>query len=246
VSHGNPQLENGYIRIAIEIWEAITKYRLPGLERQCLDFILRKTYGWNKKSDIIPLSQFSEATGIKRQNCYRALKSLENKNIIVIKSDYKKRIRYSFNKKYKTWKVSSKVITVIKSDDKVSSKVITKVSSKVINSIDNIKDKDINKKNTKKDFDISICEIYDFYLEIIKPFRKTSHRAKKNIQSLLKNGYNFQTLKDTISNYRITIKNSDPEYRKDPANFFGPRDKYYIDYLPENFKKPPKERWRMQ
>ena len=44
----NPQKENGYIMIANEIMEALAKYRIPGEQRQCLDVILRKTYGYDR------------------------------------------------------------------------------------------------------------------------------------------------------------------------------------------------------
>ena len=45
----NPQKENGYTSIANDIVEALAGIRIPGEARQCLDVILRKTYGWNKK-----------------------------------------------------------------------------------------------------------------------------------------------------------------------------------------------------
>ena len=58
-----PQLENGYIKIATELYDALCGIRIPGEARQVFDVILRKTYGWNKKKDAIALSQFVEATG---------------------------------------------------------------------------------------------------------------------------------------------------------------------------------------
>lgn len=111
----NPQKEDGYTAIANEIMEALARYRIPGEQRQCLDFILRKTYGYNKKSDAISGSQFVGATGIKKQNVQRALRGLIEKNI-VIKKDYQPHPIYRFNKNYNTWKVSSKRSTVIKKD----------------------------------------------------------------------------------------------------------------------------------
>lgn len=111
----NPQKEDGYTAIANEIMEALARYRIPGEQRQCLDFLLRKTYGYNKKSDAISGSQFVGATGIKKQNVQRALRGLIEKNI-VIKKDYQPHPIYRFNKNYNTWKASSKRITVIKKD----------------------------------------------------------------------------------------------------------------------------------
>ena len=124
-----PQLENGFTQIANEIMEALIKYRIPGEQMQCLLFIIRKTYGWNKKEDSIALSQFVEATGINKPCICRAIKGLIDKNLI-IKKDNRAVTRYQFNKKYKTWKSLSKKIMakiVIKKDNlPLSKKIHTK------------------------------------------------------------------------------------------------------------------------
>lgn len=118
--------------------EALSKFRIPGEQRQILDFILRKTYGFNKKEDAISLSQFVKGTGLKKPNIVRSISVLLSKKIItVIKSDNKPAHIYKFNKNYDIWKPLSKKITlskvikgIIKSDNKSLSKVsTTKVDS---------------------------------------------------------------------------------------------------------------------
>ena len=76
----SPQVENGHTRLANEIMEALCRFRIPGVERQVLDAILRKTYGWHKKKDAISLSQFVQMTGISKSHIIHALKSLQEKN----------------------------------------------------------------------------------------------------------------------------------------------------------------------
>jgi len=127
----SPQLENGYVKIANEIMEALAKYRLPGEQRQILDVILRKTYGYCKKEDMISNSQFVKYSGMLKGNVCRAVKGLIDKNI-VIKNDNKNIPSYRFNKNYETWKVLSKkqpvikkATGVIKKDNKELSKVST-------------------------------------------------------------------------------------------------------------------------
>ena len=132
----SPQLENGYVKIANEIMDALIAYRIPGEERQCLDFIIRKTYGYNKKEDIISNSQFVVATGLKKANICRAIRNLISKNI-VIKKDNKNIPSYRFNKNYHSWKVLSKKITVINIDNAVI-KSDNQVLSKMIPTKDNI------------------------------------------------------------------------------------------------------------
>lgn len=111
----NPQLDDGYTKIANEILDALICFRIPGEQRQCLDFIIRKTYGFNKLEDRISNSQFVRATGLKKGNVSRSIKALVDKNI-VIKNDNYNTPSYRFNKKYKSWKVLSKKQPVIKSD----------------------------------------------------------------------------------------------------------------------------------
>jgi isopropylmalate/homocitrate/citramalate synthase len=73
-----------------------------------LMFLLRKTYGWKKKKDWISISQFLDGTGLSdRRYAHRALKSLENKNMVVICRDDKKHPTYGFQKDYERWKLPS-------------------------------------------------------------------------------------------------------------------------------------------
>jgi len=119
----SPQLEDGHISIAMEIWEALTAYRIPGEQMQCLMFILRKTYGWKKKQDSISLSQFMDATGMKKSSVARALKGLLSKKIIrVIKKDNAKVKTYEFIKNFEQWAPAKKKQGVLKKEYRVLKK----------------------------------------------------------------------------------------------------------------------------
>lgn len=117
----SPQLEDGYIKISNELWEALCRFRIPGEERQVIDVIFRKTYGFNKKSDAIPLSQFEAATGLNRGNICRSIRKLEDKRLISVKSDTGKITTYGINKIYSQWLPVSKKTRVnmagVKSDN---------------------------------------------------------------------------------------------------------------------------------
>lgn len=130
----------GYMMVANDIWDAFCKSRFSGEEHQVIDVIMRKTWGFNKQQDHIALSQFVEMTGINKPNLVRAIKKLEDKNvIIVIKNDNRKGNLYSLNKQFTEWKPLSKKIIVIKKDNKPLSKMIhTKDKEQ--------KTKEINKK----------------------------------------------------------------------------------------------------
>lgn len=122
-----PQLENGYLRLANELVEAYTRVRIPGEAMQCLWFIIRKTYGFGKLKDYISISQFSEATGLKRQHAHRGISKLIDMNIVTKKGD-KYITSYCINKDYDTWKVVPKKVTSCpqKGDKSVPKKVNTK------------------------------------------------------------------------------------------------------------------------
>jgi phage replication O-like protein O len=119
-----------YFKVKNDWFDALIKIRLPGTERQCLDFIIRKTYGWQKKEADISNKEFCEATGLLKQNVYNSLKSLKERNLIeVIKNDYKLKPSYSFNKYFKSWDIKKLKIKkkVIKSNYKSNQIQLPKV-----------------------------------------------------------------------------------------------------------------------
>lgn len=145
-----PDLENGYTRIANEIVEALARVNLSAYESRVLWFILRKTYGWGKKTDWLTLSQFASCIGIDRRLVHRGIISLSSKKMIIIDRDDKGNIRYGIQKNFEKWKVSSKKMTVINRDDRVSSKEMNRVSSKEIPTKETITKETITKEKIKK------------------------------------------------------------------------------------------------
>lgn len=97
-----PQIENGYARIANELLMALSRYNLSPYETRVLFFILRKTYGWNKKSDFISVSQIAEGTGLLKPHACRAKNVLIRKNILT-ENDGK----LGPNKDYDEWSVTN-------------------------------------------------------------------------------------------------------------------------------------------
>ncbi|NIO20071.1 MAG: hypothetical protein GTN76_04835 [Candidatus Aenigmarchaeota archaeon] len=103
----NPQVEDGFTRIANEVIEALAKINLTAYETRVLLTIIRKTWGWGKKTDWISGPQFEELTRIDRRNIKRTLKILELRKLIVVHRDDKKTVRYGFQKDYTRWKSPS-------------------------------------------------------------------------------------------------------------------------------------------
>lgn len=58
-------LENGYLRLANQIQDALCIVELSGREFRVLNAIIRLTYGWSKKSDRIANSLIADKTTLK-------------------------------------------------------------------------------------------------------------------------------------------------------------------------------------
>lgn len=138
---GNPQIENGYTKIANELLENLARIRIPGEARQMLDFIFRKTYGYNKKSDGIATSQIMEGTGLGRRGVERSRSILRRMNLI---STDKKvgtyYLTYVFNKHYRTW-VSTDKKGYTRKEVGSTDKNRGKVPPKRVNTKENTKEK---------------------------------------------------------------------------------------------------------
>lgn len=113
MSIDNPQLADGYTPIANSIVDALARTRFSGYERSILDFLLRKTYGWAKKSDLISLSQFVDGTGILKPHVARTIKRLVERKVIT-RNGNDTLVRYELNKHYGEWIPLPKLVTLPK------------------------------------------------------------------------------------------------------------------------------------
>lgn len=111
----SPQTENGFLRIATgntenDIVAALAGSQLSGTEYAIVLTILRKTYGFGKKSDWISLSQFVEITGRSRQAVLGAIGSLESCGIITADRSDRQKTVYCFNKTFHEWSIGNKTV----------------------------------------------------------------------------------------------------------------------------------------
>lgn len=99
----NPQIEQGYTRIANEILEAMAMVKLSPTQYRILFVVWRYTYGFNRKSHNFSLGYFAEATGCDKRSIQRELTRLEEKQIILqeVKNGVGRIIE--FNKNYEAW-----------------------------------------------------------------------------------------------------------------------------------------------
>lgn len=108
-----PQLENGFTQIANELIEQFARIRIPGEAMQVFWVMLRKIYGFHKKSDPIALSQIVAATGLSKIAVCKAVKKLIELNLITKKGN-KIAAEYAINKHFDTWNPLPKKVTLPK------------------------------------------------------------------------------------------------------------------------------------
>ena len=100
----SPQKENGYTPIANEILEHLCMPGINGSEYRILLFVVRKTYGFQKKSDRVSLSQFQLATNMKRNHVVTTIAELVHKRVLL-----KEKSVYMLNKNWEEWLVHKRV-----------------------------------------------------------------------------------------------------------------------------------------
>jgi len=104
----SPQVEDGHIKIANELFEAIMAFPFKQTTLRVLLAVLRKTYGYGKKEDDLSASQIGALLGdMKRQHITTALNELAAMGVIS-----KRPGRYGslvgINKDYSRWISSPK------------------------------------------------------------------------------------------------------------------------------------------
>ncbi|MHC4623379.1 MAG: replication protein [Planctomycetota bacterium] len=102
----NPQAENGHVKIANEIVQQLARVNLPAYEWRVLWAVLRKTWGWRKKADAVPLSQIVQMTGLRQPHVSRAKASLLKKQIL-----FEQAGKVGFQKNYELWTAKGFIYT---------------------------------------------------------------------------------------------------------------------------------------
>lgn len=114
-----PEIDYQFTPIPSEALERLAEQGLAGREFRIIFVLWRKTWGWSKEAEKIPMSQFHKYTGIDRRKCHAILTGLVNKRIIkksVTARGDRKIAMYQFNEIYSEWKMSPPKGTVPKGE----------------------------------------------------------------------------------------------------------------------------------
>ena len=157
-----PQLENGYLRIANELYEEILLYPFTKRELLIVLAVIRKTYGYGKKKDDISLSQFAEMTQLDPAHISRSIKELCRK-MVLLKQQGKHAQTFELNKNYKKWLLLPKEQPIAKRATKGCQKSklpIAKRATTKDNSKDTLKD-----SKAKKFTPPNVYQVIQYFLD---------------------------------------------------------------------------------
>lgn len=101
----NVQLENGYIRIAFDLFNELNFRDFNRMHLNILNFIIRLSYGCKKKFAYISPKSLFRLYGVNKNYIKQSLDYLINNKIIIVQNDK----YYSINKNFDEWTVPYKV-----------------------------------------------------------------------------------------------------------------------------------------
>lgn len=102
----SPQLENGFTRIANELFPALVSRDFSGCELRAIIAVLRLTYGFHKLQAHVSSTALSKVMGVSERYARRVLFSLVNKGVIQVVKPAKgpRAPLIQFVKDYDRWK----------------------------------------------------------------------------------------------------------------------------------------------
>ena len=210
IKMANPQKENGYTAIANEILEKIIASGLNGTEIFIILYILRKTYGYQKKEDIISLSQFMKVIPVTKPSICKALKILQLVKIIKLVKKTKLGNSYLFNKNYNEWQLVKKT------------KLVKKQVIKLVKKIYHTKEK----KYTKETYTTFFEKFWDLY-----PKRNGKKLLKQDAYQWFKKNITDKDLDNLListKNY-ANSKSVKSGYAKDAIHWLRKEWQYWIE-----------------
>ncbi|HCC4463062.1 TPA: replication protein [Citrobacter freundii] len=162
------ELDDGYTRIANELLESIASADLTARQLKLMLAYIRKTYGFNKKSDRIADEQIAQITGLSRQNVNKAKKELISMNCLFLDGS-----KIGVNKEVSAWRFSkclqvsnfvskSETLNVSKLETSEVSKLETHKRHSLKTNKDNINKPPISPKKISPRFDPLSVELPDW------------------------------------------------------------------------------------
>ncbi|EZG32444.1 replication protein [Escherichia coli] len=160
-------IDDGYTRFANELLEAIASADLTARQLKVMLAYVRKTYGFNKKTDRIADEQIAQLTGLSRQNVNKAKKELISMNCLFMDGN-----KIGVNREVSAWQFS-KCLQVSNFVSKLETKNVSKLETLNVSKLEthkrhslktkeNINNPPISPKKVSQKFDPLETELPDW------------------------------------------------------------------------------------
>lgn len=187
-------IDDGYTRFANELLEAIASADLTARQLKVMLAYIRKTYGFNKKTDRIADEQIAQLTGLSRQNVNKAKKELISMNCLFMDG-----YQIGVNKEVSAWQFS-KCLQVSNLVSKLETQNVSKIETSRVSKLethkrhslkttkDNINKPPISPKKVSPKFDPLKVELPEWLSEDTwsswVAYRKEIGKSIKSMQSV--------------------------------------------------------------
>jgi phage replication O-like protein O len=218
----HPRLENGYLRIANELFEALIKYHCSGGEKDVILAVIRGTYGYNQRQSEMGLSRLAKMTGRNRKKVASDVINLIRKRVLLeIEKPFCHRARViALNKDYEQWE-PTRTQTVSESTDAT---VNENTDSSIKTTLKTIPILAVEVDVKKKERRVTAERIYEYYVQTIRAGAKAD--AIRNITKLLLSRKENELLGCVDSYVNSDRFPDNPTYRIFASNFFGRAERY--------------------
>jgi len=214
------QVEDGFTRIAHGIMEALALADLGKRHYKIMLVMCRQTYGYNKKSDEVSLSQFHDKTGILPPNVSTAIDELVDMRVL-LKTPGKYAACLAVNKAYAQWTGKAKVdVSKVWGYQNDNSTVIETIIGGSQNDndgvIETITTKDNSKRNNQKttpkeNLSRSLRERFEIFWEAY-PRKRSKTTAEKAFAKLNPNEQLFNDLMAGLGRATTSDDWANPKY----------------------------------
>lgn len=235
--------EAGYFKMPNDLWDAIYQFRFAGELGKIFGFIVRKTIGFRKDKDHIANSQIALALSMTRGNVSRGLSKLITHKIIIKTDNFSSKGHVlEINMNTKEW-----IPLVIKTDNsnknkKVLSKLKTKLS-KQITKVIKTDNKVLSKLRDTKDNKIQSKDIIQ---KTGKNVGSEDPTPKEKSETFFKSIEKFIREKEAVPEVTEFLKNLHSKHPNIGKGKLWTEVKDFCMYWTEKTADGKRERWQIE